>query len=258
MAYARLLLLLPLALQLLCSTATTVPATQVEVSPRAAAQVLSECTQPNTIALTFDDGPYKYLTQFVDLLDAHGAKGTFFFNGNNYDCIYNDKRVKDLQYAYGRGHQVASHTWHHSDLGKIKNETKMNDEFSRTEEALNKILGVDVAMTRPPFGSYNDLTRDVAAKRRQSLITWDLDTRDADGASYNYSINEYEKAAKKNLKNILALNHEPYETTLNKVIPRALELFQGKYKFVTVAECLGMEAYHSVGTPSPRDKSWKC
>ncbi|KAL0069299.1 hypothetical protein AAF712_003664 [Marasmius tenuissimus] len=183
-------------------------------APVARAQVINNCTQPGTVALTFDDGPYDYLRDFVDLLDRNGAKGTFFFNGDNYDCIYSDDRVSDMKYAYGKGHQIASHTWHHSDLGKIKSEAKMNDEFKRTEEAIKKILGVEVAMTRPPFGSYNALTETVARKRGQSLILWDLDTRDAAGATTKDSIAQYEDVAKKNPSNVLALNHEPYKTTL--------------------------------------------
>ncbi|EEB99547.1 hypothetical protein MPER_00759, partial [Moniliophthora perniciosa FA553] len=46
-------------------------------------KVVTKCVKPGTAALTFDDGPYKYLTQFVDTLDRHNAKGTFFLNGNN-------------------------------------------------------------------------------------------------------------------------------------------------------------------------------
>jgi len=53
---------------------------------RARAQVFSKCTKPNTVALTFDDGPWVYLYDTVKALDAAGVKGTFFFNGNN--CMF--------------------------------------------------------------------------------------------------------------------------------------------------------------------------
>ena len=31
-------------------------------------------------------------------------------------CIYDADEVKRVQYVYGKGHQVASHTWSHRDL----------------------------------------------------------------------------------------------------------------------------------------------
>ncbi|KAF9269746.1 carbohydrate esterase family 4 protein [Marasmius fiardii PR-910] len=256
MAYLRILPFVPLVVQFLFHVVGAAPTNSS--APRAL-KVISHCTVPNTVALTFDDGPYKYLRKFADLLSEHGAKGTFFFNGDNYDCIYDEERVEDIQYAFDKGHQVGSHTWHHADLGKITSKSKMTDEFIRTETALKKILGVEVAMTRPPYGSLNSLAEEVAAEQGQTLITWDLDTRDADGASVKYSKEQYEEAAKESPSNILALNHEPYNSTLSEVIPYAFEILKDKkYKFVTVAECLGMEAYHSIGSRSTRDKTWKC
>ncbi|KAG8737793.1 Carbohydrate esterase 4 protein [Ceratobasidium sp. 414] len=50
---------------------------------RAAAKVYTKCTKPKTVALTFDDGPYAYIYDISKALVAAGAKGTFFFNGNN-------------------------------------------------------------------------------------------------------------------------------------------------------------------------------
>ncbi len=32
------------------------------------------------------------------------------------DCIYNNDAMDRVRYAYNNGHQVASHTWSHSDL----------------------------------------------------------------------------------------------------------------------------------------------
>jgi len=45
---------------------------------RTPGQVVYSCTQPNTAALTFDDGPYIYAKEISDQLVAAGAKGTFF------------------------------------------------------------------------------------------------------------------------------------------------------------------------------------
>ncbi|CCO29970.1 carbohydrate esterase family 4 protein [Rhizoctonia solani AG-1 IB] len=42
---------------------------------RAPAQVITKCTVPNTVALTFDDGPYSYIYDISKALVAAGAKG---------------------------------------------------------------------------------------------------------------------------------------------------------------------------------------
>ena len=73
------------------------------------AQVITSCTVPRTAALTFDDGPYVYMYDISKILLAAGAKGTFFVNGNNYECIYNNAG-KRLKYLHSKGHQLASHT----------------------------------------------------------------------------------------------------------------------------------------------------
>ncbi|KEP50007.1 carbohydrate esterase family 4 protein, partial [Rhizoctonia solani 123E] len=69
------------------------------------AQVITKCAKPNTVALTFDDGPHWYLYDISKTLVAAGAKGTFFFNGNNYGCIYDPANMKRVKYAYNKGHQ---------------------------------------------------------------------------------------------------------------------------------------------------------
>jgi peptidoglycan/xylan/chitin deacetylase (PgdA/CDA1 family) len=72
--------------------------------------VISKCNNPNMLALAYDDGPYQYTSQLVDILDKGGAKGTFFWTGTLYGCIY--KEAAAVAKAYASGHQVASHTWY--------------------------------------------------------------------------------------------------------------------------------------------------
>lgn len=43
--------------------------------------VITQCTQPGTFALTFDDGVYDYENTISNNLVQNGGKGTFFING---------------------------------------------------------------------------------------------------------------------------------------------------------------------------------
>ena len=83
----------------------------VEIMRRAPSPgvVINKCSQPGVLALAYDDGPYQYTSQLVDILDKGGAKGTFFWTGTLYGCIYNQAAA--VKKTFASGHQVASHTW---------------------------------------------------------------------------------------------------------------------------------------------------
>jgi len=220
--------------------------------------VITQCTEPNTVALTFDDGPYKYMNDIVRTLNAAGAKGTFFFNGHNWDCIYDKDMAPRVKLAYDNGFQVASHTWSHVHLSEL-NWDQVNLEMSRTEDAIRKITGATVAFTRPPYGDYNDVTIQVANSRNQKLITWDFDSGDSTGKTPEQQKGLYDDIVRRKPSNVLSLEHEVFDTSAHEVLPYAIKVLQGAgYKLVTVAECLGENPYLRVEAPSARDSSWYC
>jgi len=220
------------------------------------AQVITSCTKPNMAALTFDDGPYSYIFNISQQLIAAGAKGTFFWNGNNYRCIYTDESVKRVKYIYDKGHQVASHTWAHKNLTTLTFD-QIHDEMWRVEQALQRLVGVTPAFMRPPYGSYNDLVREVAEQRGQKVVIWDFDSGDSTGSTAAQSNAAYDALAERHPSNVLALNHEVYEQTVHVVLPHAIKTLQDAgYKLVTVAECLGEKPYQSI--TAPVNGSWTC
>jgi peptidoglycan/xylan/chitin deacetylase (PgdA/CDA1 family) len=124
-------------------------------------------------------------------------------------CIYSSDSIERAKYVYGKGHQVASHTWAHANLTTL-NYDQLNDEFWRVEQALQRILGVTPAFMRPPFGSYNDLVRQVAHERGQKMVTWDFDSGDSTGSTPDQSNAAYDDLAKRHPSNVLSLNHEVF------------------------------------------------
>ncbi|KAG8909125.1 Carbohydrate esterase 4 protein, partial [Tulasnella sp. 408] len=275
-----------LAASLLATLASALPTSLPKLSKDQALNVVRQatggtvytsCSAPNTVAITFDDGPYIYNADIVNTLGQYNAKATFFVNGNNCEykwslevedtgwrltsllsrsdqCIYTEENQQRLQNAYGAGHQIASHTWAHLDWTTLSNDQLMS-EMTRTDEALTKILGVKPAFVRPPYGSYNAASQDVARENGQSIVIWDFDSGDSVGASAQQSETAYQNIINQGPSSILTLNHETYETTAHEVLPFALNALQAKgYQFVTVAECLGgLEPYLSVGEPQARD-----
>ncbi|PFH50025.1 carbohydrate esterase family 4 protein [Amanita thiersii Skay4041] len=216
------------------------------------------CTTPNTVALTFDDGPWQYLYDITNSLASANASGTFFFNGRNWGCIYDEDSVNRVRHAYNNGHQIASHTWSHKNLSQIS-EGDMHREFSLIDEAISKITGAVPAFMRPPYGESNDKVLEVAAAHGQTVAIWDFDNQDTLGKSPEDSKRIYDDAIRRHPSTILTINHEVKETTAHQVIPYAItELKKAGYRLVTLAECLGRQPYKSIGSPQNRDGSWTC
>jgi hypothetical protein len=129
---------------------------------RASNGVITTCKNQGQFALTFDDGPvsnyfmrlyflcemradspcgkqYSYGQEIEQVFSDNDAKATFFVNGNNWDCIYD--QAEDLIARYNAGHLIGSHTWGHDDISTLSAD-ELNDQLAYVEEALKKILGV--------------------------------------------------------------------------------------------------------------------
>ncbi|KZO97609.1 carbohydrate esterase family 4 protein [Calocera viscosa TUFC12733] len=219
---------------------------------RGEATVYTSCVVDNMVAITFDDGPYIYEQDIVNTLNDAGIKGTFFVNGNNWDCIYD--QYSSLQNAYWSGHQIGSHTWDHPDLTTLGWDD-IESEFYRIEDALHKIIGAQPAFFRPPYGSYNDDVLQIAAEHGMTVILWDLDSGDSVGEPVWYSEQQYDDAVSSHPDNVLALNHETYDTTAYQVLPYAIKVLQDAgYTFGTVADCVGwQEPYQWTTKPGSPD-----
>ncbi|KAL1744460.1 carbohydrate esterase family 4 protein [Schizophyllum fasciatum] len=225
---------------------------------RQLAQVITDCVNPNDAALTFDDGPWQYEYDIVNTLNNAGAKGTFFLNGNNYGCIYDEDLADRIKYAHDQGHQLGSHTWSHADLTTLSWD-QIHDEMWRVEQALQKIVGVTPAFMRPPYGNYNDQVLSASYIRGQSVVMWGFDSGDSIGAPPDQSIDDYDGYVGQHPDGPIMLNHETYDTTAYTVLPHAIaQLKAAGYNLVTVAQCLNQQPYQSTQAPGTRDGSWTC
>ncbi|KAF8335686.1 carbohydrate esterase family 4 protein [Cantharellus anzutake] len=225
------------------------------------ATVYTSCINKGQVAVTFDDGPYIYMKEISDQLTQHGAKGTFFVNGNNYGCIYSDDNVARIRYALSQGHEIASHTWSHPHLTELTS-NQVKSELTRINDALRKTLGIIPRFMRPPYGEYNDEVRKVANSLGQSVVIWDQDSGDSDGYDMKYQKSIYKDFVSRNPKasgTAIFLNHETHDTTAHELLPYAIQQLQSAgYQLVALSVCLGIDPYLSQGAPSKKDSTWKC
>jgi peptidoglycan/xylan/chitin deacetylase (PgdA/CDA1 family) len=70
--------------------------------------VITSCSVPGTFALTFDDGPYIYTDELLNILASNDVKATFFLNGQNFGNIFSF--TSTVQRMVNDGHQIGSQT----------------------------------------------------------------------------------------------------------------------------------------------------
>jgi peptidoglycan/xylan/chitin deacetylase (PgdA/CDA1 family) len=111
------------------------------------------CSQPNVVALTYDDGPYIYTAKLLDILKEYNFQATFFMTGNNNGKGQIDKGdiYPDLiKRMVAEGHQIASHTWSHYSLSNITSELRIS-QMVKNEMAINNIIGMWPTVSIPSF-----------------------------------------------------------------------------------------------------------
>jgi len=137
---------------------------------------------PNTVFLTFDDGPIPGITPWVlDTLKAHNAKATFFCIGNNirqHPDIF--KRI------ISEGHKVCNHS--HNHLNGWKTDTAdYVDNVDKATDEMNKFLNSPEVLNspsyfRPPYGKITQKQASSLQKKGYTICMWDVLSFDFDAS----------------------------------------------------------------------------
>ncbi|BDD62239.1 hypothetical protein MAP00_007216 [Monascus purpureus] len=253
---------------------TDIPRPQVGNVPYAP-QLISACTVPGTVALTFDDGPNQYTTELLDLLDRHNAKATFFVNGinNGRGQIDDPSRpwLKLIQRMQLSGHQVASHTWSHPELNQLSS-AQRRDEMIKNEAALRNILGAFPTYMRPPYSRCDAACLNDISELGYHVVLYDIDTKDFENDSptaiqtskdiFNNALAPFKTSDQP----WLVIAHDVHEQTVHNLTEHMLKkLSNDGYRAVTVGDCLGdpSELWYRrdtrpIESKKPTDKKPEC
>ncbi|KAJ6436554.1 mutator-like element [Purpureocillium lavendulum] len=145
--------------------------------------IINQCKSPGLIALAFDDGPWVFTNQLLDLLDQLGVHATFFVTGDNMgkgridDCSRPWPSI--LYRMYESGHQIASHTWTHQNLDHV-NHAVQQAEMVNNEMALRNLFGWIPTYARPPYLECTAKSGcpDLLGNLGYHVITSNIDTKD--------------------------------------------------------------------------------
>ncbi len=130
------------------------------------------CRARKAIVLSYDDGPSSGLTpRLLDLLAQTRTPATFFVLGRNIDT-----RSDILRRTRQDGHEVGSHTFHHSNAWKTGPLSAARD-LAAGVNAVRDLTG-DGHLFRPPYGKLTLATLIDCLLRRQRLGWWTIDPKD--------------------------------------------------------------------------------
>ncbi|ORX52880.1 glycoside hydrolase/deacetylase [Piromyces finnis] len=211
--------------------------------------IISSCTQNKTIALTFDDGPFKHTRELIEyIIKYHDVKVSFFVVGKfHYPYAVDDESYQyAMKKAHDFGYQIGSQTYTHEipkDKKKFKESLTKNDDF------IEKYTGDRPKYFRAPKENCDKECQSNIEEWGYKLIQWDVDTKDWDlNASGSVerrvqdSVNYLENVFSEERDSYLIRLHDTQNYTVHEIVPWIIEksgMKEKGYRFVTVAECLG-------------------
>jgi peptidoglycan-N-acetylglucosamine deacetylase len=182
------------------------------------------------IALTVDDGPDPVFTpRILDILRNHAVKATFFVVGGAAE------QYPEIVLRMKReGHDVGSHSYSHPYFHRLS-WTGAIREIGMTQWVLNRILGEESKLFRPPHGKLSLRSLIPAWAAGQQVVMWNVDLKD-----YRAGSGEVEAQLDRTVfaSGDIILYHGTSEPAL-KALPRVIEAALNKgRKAVTISHLI--------------------
>ncbi|KAJ3329676.1 chitin deacetylase [Blyttiomyces sp. JEL0837] len=208
------------------------------------------CPGEKDWGLTYDDGPSEFTPAILDHLKAKNVKATFFIVGSRLAETSQNKDV--LKRAFDEGHQIAIHTYSHSQISKQTDEAIIA-EVMWTGQLIQEVIGVFPNYFRPPYGDIDPRSRTVLQRMGLTVVIWNQDTEDwkleqwpsvNEGISPDKVISSFEDWVKspQNGTGVISLEHDLWKYSAQQA-PQGLDIVLGAgYKVKPVWECINGQA----------------
>ena len=204
--------------------------------------VSSGTAEGTKLALSFDDGPSAANTaRVLDLLDEHGARGTFFVVGSR---IPGQQDV--LRRAAQSRHEIANHTYSHLHTVHLSRD-ELRREIVQTNRVIAEVLNgiaAPVRFVRPPFGKDRRRITAVASELGLLTVLWSIDSGDARWFTTSEVI---EAVVGRATAGAIVLMHDGgshRETTLTALASFLPRLRAFGFELTTVGDVLGLPGGH--------------
>jgi len=176
------------------------------------------------IYLTFDDGPGKYTSELVKILNDNGIHATFFMVGGNLSG--NEKAVKKAAEA---GNYIGMHSMTH-DKKKLYDHgsAPFVKEFQKEQGMMEDIIGTQPWLIRAPYGSapmIDKKFRDDIVDAGFKLWDWTVDSLDWNYPKHPEKILQQVKKQVHRDREVI-LMHERSQTV--KILPEVISYLKDK------------------------------
>jgi peptidoglycan-N-acetylglucosamine deacetylase len=138
-------------------------------------RTLTAGSDPQEVALTFDDGPNDpYTPRLLDLLARYHVRATFFLMGSF--VRQRPAIARDLLQA---GHLLANHTVNHPSL-LWEGSASVREELTGCSAIIEDATGKKVEYFRPPFGARRPEVLRIARELGLAPVMWNVTAHDWD------------------------------------------------------------------------------
>lgn len=182
------------------------------------------------IYLTFDDGPWKYTAQLLDLLAKYDAKVTFFTTSAYPE--YADLIKREAE----EGHTVAIHTYSHQYKKIYASSTAYWNDFNAQKKVITDLTGEEPTLFRFPGGSSNTVSKFTpgimttlskqATAKGLVYFDWNVSSGDAGKTTDSNTVLQNCKAGVQTIKDPVILCHDVKDFTVKAMesfVPWAIE-----------------------------------
>lgn len=166
------------------------------------------------VAITFDDGPTTNTATLINLLKSNGLTPVTWFNKGQNVATYPSLITQERSVGV-----VQNHSYTHPHLTTLSY-SQIYSELSKTNVAIQNTGAPKPTVFRPPFGESNTNVQSAASALGLKLVTWNVDSKDWNGASTAAIVN----AANQLQNGQLILMHDGYANTNNAIAQIAANL----------------------------------
>ena len=187
----------------------------------------------NEIAITFDDGPHDQTMSLLAILKKYNVNAAFFCIGKNISG-----RENIIRKISEEGHVVGNHSFSHSNMIDFYPVNKLDEDVSKTDDLLFKILGKKNNLFRPPYGVTTPNIARLVKKKNYKVIGWSV-------RSYDTTIKDHDRLMNRILSRIrngsVILLHDS-TPGIETVVEEILEFARKKnLKVVSIREMFNLK-----------------
>ena len=187
--------------------------------------------EPNTVYLTFDDGPSARTAEILDILKQEDVKATFFIIGKE------GEKEKDLmKRIVGEGHAMGVHTYSHVYTDIYDSVEDYLADFNQTFQLIYDTTGVKPEVFRFPGGSINKYSslfyeEIIAETMRRGFTYYDWNASSGDANSNATANSVYSNAvnSSEDKDRVILLMHDSLSKSYTvAALPNIIEYYKAR------------------------------